>query len=904
MTELRLLFFSLITLVLISLSTPLFAASYTLIPTDDANSSAVMPEGELALAKWQHAFFRFDVSEISETVTSATFRVKYTGYTIPKDLFVGRVDDDDWSEAAGTTPERNMFYTDAGLLLDNVTVAETGYVEFDVTDFVVEQINGDGTVSLEMMTNIWGWERLASRESDSPPELIIEYTPTPTNGNTINPTDDANNSAVLPEGNLALAKWEHAFFRFDVNNISETVTSAIFRVNYTGYALPKDMFVGRVDNDDWSEAAGTTPERNMFLNDAELLLDSTTITEHGYVEFDVTDFVVEQINGDGIATLEMMTNIWGWERLASRESETPPELVLTFEGGDNAAPVVTSTNPIEFEIEALYLIDFLSSYEGDLSDHFDFQDLVTDPDDAPEDLHISRVDNGTEIAIVEAAPTGASGVINFTYPSGSFTADFALFQDGFYELSNIGNISLIPTGENATGSISIYVSDDEGAETSTPITITLVITGPPEPANNPPAFTVGPQILSMPAANVIATIAALGQLEGNFPFQVAVNDPEGDPVHVSKVNGAEVTAAGLTDTIVFTHSAGHFTANFTISQNADYTATFSGDLTAIPAGENATASVTVHVADDLGSESVEGLVINLVIEGDPVPENNPPVFVIGPQTLSIPAANVIAVGELTGTFPFQAAVDDPDGDPVHVSKVNGAEVTAAGLTDTIVFTHSAGSFTANFTVSQNADYTATFSGDLTAIPAGENATASVTVHVADDLGSESVEGLVINLVIEGDPVPENVAPVFVSNPLTQNAAVDIVMAILASRDGVISSTFDYAGLVFDPDHAPAELFISQINGQAVDAVTGLSGTITFSHSIDMEGTEVIDDLFTADFTVMRNGSYTISNVGDMTTIPAGEAATASITMHIIDAAGAETVTPLVINLVLGNNTPT
>ena len=137
--------------------------------------------------------------------------------------------------------------------------------------------------------------------------------------------------------------------------------------------------------------------------------------------------------------------------------------------------------------------------------------------------------------------------------------------------------------------------------------------------NGAPTFTVSsPQSLSETAANIQLALAINeGVLAGNMPFQAAVNDPDGDPIHISKVDMTDVPVAGLTDTITFSHSAGSFTAEYTLQQNGDYSATFTGDLTAIPAGENATAQVTVFVADDQGNESATGLVIDLVIVGDP-----------------------------------------------------------------------------------------------------------------------------------------------------------------------------------------------------------------------------------------------------------------------------------------------
>ncbi len=142
----------------------------------------------------------------------------------------------------------------------------------------------------------------------------------------LEPTDDANNQAII-FGALAVSKWEHAFFRFDANTVQNPVMKATLRVYYEARRAPLTLYVGGVEDDSWSEIDGT-PSRTFIHDNPELQLASADGTTPGYVEFDVTDFVANQVSIDGIVTLEVSSSHDNWDFLSSKEGAQPPELII------------------------------------------------------------------------------------------------------------------------------------------------------------------------------------------------------------------------------------------------------------------------------------------------------------------------------------------------------------------------------------------------------------------------------------------------------------------------------------------------------------------------------------------------------------------------------------------------
>ena len=69
----------------------------TLNPTDDANDRVDLGD-ILPVSKWEHAYFRFDVSDVAGVVNNATFRVYNLADRGSITLYIGGIEDDNWSE--------------------------------------------------------------------------------------------------------------------------------------------------------------------------------------------------------------------------------------------------------------------------------------------------------------------------------------------------------------------------------------------------------------------------------------------------------------------------------------------------------------------------------------------------------------------------------------------------------------------------------------------------------------------------------------------------------------------------------------------------------------------------------------------------------------------------------------
>jgi VCBS repeat-containing protein len=127
---------------------------------------------------------------------------------------------------------------------------------------------------------------------------------------------------------------------------------------------------------------------------------------------------------------------------------------------------------------------------------------------------------------------------------------------------------------------------------------------------------------------------------------------------------------------------------------------------------------------------------------------------------------------------------------------------------------------------------------------------------------------------------------------------DASIATINANSGILSGDFDFESLASDIDDTDEDLHISKINGQAVDAVTGWSGTVEFAYT-DQNGNPAI---ITALLSVNQEGEYTITNISDLNPIPSGSTAVASLTFNVADDDGAETPTVKTINIsITGDN---
>lgn len=138
---------------------------------------------------------------------------------------------------------------------------------------------------------------------------------------------------------LIFSTWNHAFYKFDVSGMSD-FDNARLRVYYEG-KLSLSAYAYPADSDEWNEN-GTTPKQVGFSYSGVDALDQANSHGPGYLEFEVTDFIKAQSQGDGLASFEISSDQGSWQRLSSREGTHPPELILTgagsVSGGSPEAP--------------------------------------------------------------------------------------------------------------------------------------------------------------------------------------------------------------------------------------------------------------------------------------------------------------------------------------------------------------------------------------------------------------------------------------------------------------------------------------------------------------------------------------------------------------------------------------
>ena len=515
MTKLRLLFFFLITLLVITISTPLLAASTTLSPTDDLNNHG-QQVGLINVSKWKHGFFRFDIRELEGEITNATFRVHYEGNN-QVTFYIGGTEDDDWSEATNTTPDRIYIHDDPSLQLDSVILtANSGpkYIEFSVTDFVNAQATADGIVTLELSSNRNSWNAFSSKEGPNQPELVINKTPPSSGQKRILFDDNLQNGASFYSANGSTSDFapvgEPIFVGSEsIKLVMDSWTQAGIGINQTAPATNQllEAMVYRA-----AGSQGTFGLRygsgwvhlNLTDDNSEFWTIDGAPGNYAFTD-DAWHKLVIDLDGLGVAA-EIIHAMMVKSNSGSDTFYMDEVAFVTSTPPTNIPPAWVVPNPMTLTQPANLIMAVLQAGDGSVSDDYDFQALVTDPDDGPEDLHISQV-NGAAVDPI----AGLAGTVTFTHSADTFSADFTVMQDGNITVSNVGDMTTIPPGESATATVTMHVADDGGAETDPPLEVILEVTGEAVPANQPPVWNVGsPQMISEDAATLIAGLSVFG----------------------------------------------------------------------------------------------------------------------------------------------------------------------------------------------------------------------------------------------------------------------------------------------------------------------------------------------------------------------------------------------------------
>ena len=123
----------------------------------------------------------------------------------------------------------------------------------------------------------------------------------------------------------------NTYVKFDLSGIHPPVQRAILRITVVDLTngVPAPLYLFGIDNDSWDE--GTITWNNRPPVEIPPIV-SVNVDQVGVYEFDVTDYINQQLNNDAVATLVLSDENTARRkvRLWSREGTAPPQLELKF----------------------------------------------------------------------------------------------------------------------------------------------------------------------------------------------------------------------------------------------------------------------------------------------------------------------------------------------------------------------------------------------------------------------------------------------------------------------------------------------------------------------------------------------------------------------------------------------
>src|SRR2546427_217714 len=259
-------------------------------------------------------------------------------------------------------------------------------------------------------------------------------------------------------------------------------------------------------------------------------------------------------------------------------------------------------------------------------------------------------------------------------------------------------------------------------------------------------------------------------------------------------------------------AAAHGAASVDAGGNWSYTASDSGAVDALAAGEHLADSFTVKVADNHGGFATQVVTIDIV------GTNDAPVITSGAQSGNVsegddlPAASMSASGQVT--------FSDVDASDTHSYSVSAAAAHGAASVD----------------AGGNWSYTASDSGAVDALAAGEHLADSFTVKVADNHGGFATQVVTIDIVGTND------APVITSGAQSGNVSEgdDLPAASMSASGQVTFSDVDASDT-----HSYSVSAAAAHGAASVDAGGNCSYTESDSGAVDaLAAGEHLADSFT------------------------------------------------------------
>ncbi|MFS4454930.1 DNRLRE domain-containing protein [Maribacter sp. 2304DJ31-5] len=301
----------------------------------------------------REAYYRFDLSSVSGTITDAKLRLVPSGNSSnvgAASIEVKFVGDDSWSET-GTT--WNNKPSTGSVLATQSGSAST--MEWDVTSQVQTENSGDGkfSVNINAAVNNGQWIHYHSREASNTslrPVLVVTTSSQSTVTSSISSSADSyirsgsygndnygNDTAlIVKRSNTGDSYSREAYYRFDLSTVSGTITEAKLKLvpsGSSGNVGAIGVDVKFVSDDSWNETGITWNNRPTAGSVVSSQAGSASATE-----WDVTSQAQTEKSGDGQLSLNISATINNgqWVHYYSKEASNSadrPVLVVTTTGG-------------------------------------------------------------------------------------------------------------------------------------------------------------------------------------------------------------------------------------------------------------------------------------------------------------------------------------------------------------------------------------------------------------------------------------------------------------------------------------------------------------------------------------------------------------------------------------------
>ncbi|SLN16617.1 Ig-like domain-containing protein [Pseudooctadecabacter jejudonensis] len=664
----------------------------------------------------------------------------------------------------------------------------------------IEEIRGD-----EVNRGPDAKDDTATTDEDTPVEITVLGNDSDPEGDPLTVTE-----ATSPDGDVVINDDGTITFTPDDDfNGDTTITYTIDDGNGGTDTATVTVTVNPVNDapiarDDTAETDEDTPvEITVLGNDSDPDGDPLTVTEATSPDGDVV------INDDGTITFTPDDGFNG-----------PTTITYTIDdgnGGTDTATVDVTVNGVNDDPIVCPDLYFVTEDEGagDVDGN-----VITNPSDNNAGLDTDP--DGDTLTVV--AINGDDTLVGSSV-EGSNGGLFTLNPDGSFDFTANGEFEELAPGETADTVITYTVSDGNGGTGTATLTITV------QGINDAPN--------AEDSAYVVDQDEAFGDLDANAITDDTGNgadsDPEGDDLTVVSVDGVD----GNVGQPVAGDNGGQFVIN------ADGSVDFSadGDFDDLGEGETASTSVTYTIADEDGLEDTATVTFTVTGSNDgPVAVED--TFDAGEDDPAAELGNVLDND------------DDPDGDDLSVSEVNG---DPANVGEPVPGDQGG-------LVTINPDGTITFdpNGDFEELGEGETATTTVTYTVTDGNGGEDTETVTVTITGTND------APVAVLDEDATDQDTAIVLDNVLGNDE-------------DPENDP--LTVSEVNGAPLNVGEPVEG--------DNGGTFVIN----------ADGTATFNPDGDFDDLADGETEQTTVTYTITDEDGATDTTTVTVTVTGGNDGP-